>query len=185
MSQVELADVIGTETSIARDLQVNFERLVGGSSLSPDVALLIVVATATAAGDAGLAQWAKSELTKLDLRPEEIQEAEESAAIMGMLNMYYRFRHFIGDSAEYATTGLRMTSLAKPVLGKEKFEQLAFAVSVINGCEKCVASHEKALREIGVTPDRIHDIARLSAIVKGASQLAFVRAASDSRSRTP
>lgn len=185
METIELDNVIGTDSSVARDLQINFERLVGGSSLDPDLALLVVVATATASYDKSLASWAKVELTKRDVPSEMIREAEESAAIMGMLNMYYRFRHFVGDAAEYATTGLRMTSLAKPVMGKEKFEQLALAVSIINGCEKCVVSHEKALREIGVSSDRIHDLARLSAVVKGASQIALLRGANDSRPHKP
>jgi alkyl hydroperoxide reductase subunit D len=44
---------------------------------------------------------------------------------------------------------------------------LAFAVSVLNGCESCIRSHEKVLREAGVSVDQVHDLARLAAVVKG------------------
>jgi alkyl hydroperoxide reductase subunit D len=91
----------------------------------------------------------------------------ESAAIMGMLNTYYKFRSFIKERAEdYRTAGLRMTALARPALGKVPFEMLAFAVSVLNGCETCVVSHEKVLREAETNVEKIHDLARLAATVK-------------------
>lgn len=171
MANINMDDVIGSHSTIARDLQLNFERLVGDGALGQETALLVVVATARATATDHLLAWAKGQLETLGVAADQIHEAEEAAAIMGMLNTYYRFRHFIGSREEYAHTGLRMTSLAKPTLGKEKFELLALAVSIVNGCEKCVVSHEKALRDLGVPHDHLHDVARLSAVVKGASQL--------------
>jgi alkyl hydroperoxide reductase subunit D len=105
-----------------------------------------------------------------------VQEAEESAAIMGMLNIYYRYRHFVehADPAatdDYGAAKLRMTSLGNPTLGKETFEILALAVSAINGCEMCVSSHEKALLHLAVKRDKLHDVARIAAVVKGLSLL--------------
>jgi alkyl hydroperoxide reductase subunit D len=44
---------------------------------------------------------------------------------------------------------------------------LAFAVSVLNGCQSCICSHEQVLKENGVTSDKIHDLAKLAAVVKG------------------
>lgn len=67
--------------------------------------------------------------------------------------------------------GLRMTALARPTLGKERFEMLAFAVSVLGGCEMCVRSHERVLREAGVSIDKVHDLARLAAVVRGLKTL--------------
>jgi lipoyl-dependent peroxiredoxin subunit D len=43
---------------------------------------------------------------------------------------------------------------------------LAFAVSVVNGCESCVRAHEKTLRDGAVSTDKLHDLARLSAVLK-------------------
>jgi alkyl hydroperoxide reductase subunit D len=84
-----------------------------------------------------------------------------------MLNVYYRFRYMVGNEEDYRAAGLRMTALARPVLGKERFEMLAFAVSVLNGCQSCIRSHEKVLRDAGVSTDKVHDLARLAAVVKG------------------
>ncbi|MGE0763616.1 MAG: carboxymuconolactone decarboxylase family protein [Bdellovibrionales bacterium] len=156
---------------IARDLRINFERLVGDGKLPPDIAMAVVFATATTTKNNQLVEWAQMHAESAGLTPDLVKEAQEVAGIMGMLNMYYRFRHFIGENPDYTTTGLRMTSLAKPQLGKERFEILALAVSVINGCEKCVVSHEKALRDLGVSVDVLHDVARLSAVVKGIGDL--------------
>ena len=44
-----------------------------------------------------------------------------------------------------------MTALARPLIGKERFEMLSFAVSVLNGCEACTRAHEKALKDAGVS----------------------------------
>jgi lipoyl-dependent peroxiredoxin subunit D len=104
-------------------------------------------------------------------------EAEESAALVGMLNSYYKFRGFVTKSEpevadeNYHHAGLRMTALARPAMGKENFELLALVVSVVNGCETCVTSHEKVLRESGVSPDKIHDAVRLASTIKGLSKL--------------
>lgn len=164
-------------TTIAKDLKLNFKRLLEDSALSPEEATLTLLATAKTVGFYQLHELAQSALSKNGFTSETIREAEESAAIMGMLNIYYRFRHFIDHSYEtaatdYGATRLRMQSLANPLLGKERFEMLAFAVSVINGCEKCVTSHEKALLQLGVTREKIHDLARLAAVVTGLKQIA-------------
>jgi lipoyl-dependent peroxiredoxin subunit D len=50
---------------------------------------------------------------------------------------------------------------------KTRFEMLAFTVSVVNGCENCIKSHELVLRQAELAADKIHDLARLAAVVKG------------------
>ena len=114
-----------------------------------------------------MASHAREKLAALGVPAEQIQEAAESAAIMGMLNTYYRFRYMVDKDDDYRAAGLRMTSLARPALGKESFEMLALAVSIVNGCQSCVRSHEQVLRDAGISPDKIHDLARMAAVVKG------------------
>lgn len=155
------------QSTIARDLRLNLKRVIEDGALGEENAILALLALATSVGDARLAGYARDRLAEFGIGAEPIQEAAESAAIMGMLNVYYRFRHMLGNDDEYRATGLRMTALARPALGKERFEMLAFAVSVLNGCESCIRSHERALRESGVGVDQIHDLARLAAVVKG------------------
>ena len=159
------------QSAIARDLRLNLKRVLEDGALERTEALLALLAVATSAGDDRLAAYARRELDEHDLTAEQVEEASESAAIMGMLNVYYRFRHMLGSDDEYRTTGLRMTALARPSLGKERFEMLAFAVSVLNGCESCIRSHEKALRDAGISVDKVHDLARLAAVVKGLNAL--------------
>jgi lipoyl-dependent peroxiredoxin subunit D len=163
-------------TGVAKDLKLNIKRLIDDSSLSKDEATLVVIATAKAVDFHELLGAARESAVSQGMAPEVVQEAEENAAIMGMLNIYYRFRHFIehNDPAakdDYGAAKLRMTSLANPAMGKEKFEMLAFAVSCINGCEMCVSSHEKALMAIGVSRDKIHDLGRIAAVVFGLKKL--------------
>lgn len=161
------------DSTIAKDLRLNFRRVMEESSLVPEEAYPALLAIASSLDYDAMRQFAKSKLQEIGFNPEQIREAEECAAIMGMLNTYYRFRYMVGNNDDYQTAGLRMTSLARPALGKEKFEMLAFAVSVLNGCQSCVVSHEDALRKAGVSPDKVHDLARLAAVVKGLKALSI------------
>lgn len=158
-------------TTIARDLKLNLKRLLEESNLSPAEALYALLATAASVDHAPLVSHAKEKLSQLGITPEHIQEASECAAIMAMLNTYYRFRHMVQNETDYVTAGLRMTGLARPALGKQQFEMLALAVSVLNGCESCIRSHEKALRDSGVSADKIHDLARMASVVKALKTL--------------
>ncbi len=175
---VTLDSVLGDRsTAIARDLRLNLTRLLEEGALSKNEAAFTLLATASSVEYTELSQFARSLLSELGSTPEQIQEAAESAAIMGMLNTYYRFRHMVGKDEDYKTAGLRMTALAKPILGKEQFEMLALAVSAINGCEMCIKSHEKVLRDHGISADKIHDLARIAAVVKGLKALSLIPSA--------
>jgi alkyl hydroperoxide reductase subunit D len=158
-------------TGIARDLKLNLKRLIEESALSPEEATLALLAVSTSVDHRALLGHAKQKLEALSVPADQIQEAAESAAMMGMLNIYYRFRHMVGKEEDYKTANLRMTSMARPALGKEKYEMLAFAVSVINGCENCIKAHEKVLRDAGFSADKIHDLARMAAVVNGLKAL--------------
>lgn len=165
----------GKETPVFKDLSLNFKKLMGDSSLEPLERLLNVGAIARSLHWKDLEHFAKVELKEIGLADAEIEESFEAAAIMGMLNTYYKFKGFLSpevlaDTA-YQRAGLRMNSLMKPLNGKEKFEMMALSVSVVNSCPTCVSSHEKALTDIGVSRDKIHDLARLAAVTKGLSHL--------------
>jgi alkyl hydroperoxide reductase subunit D len=158
-------------TGIARDLKLNLKRLLEESALSPEEATLTLLAVSTSVDHKPLFTHAKEKLQALGVPQDQIQEAAETAAMMGMLNIYYRFRHMVGKEEDYKTANLRMTSMARPALGKEKYEMLAFAVSVINGCENCIQAHENVLRNSGFTADKVHDLARMAAVVNGLKAL--------------
>src|SRR5204862_96628 len=71
-----------------------------------------------------------------------VSAAHAAASIMAMNNVYYRFLHLVED-AEYAKlpARLRMNVIGSPGIARADFELLALAVSAINGCGTCVASH--------------------------------------------
>jgi len=158
-------------TTIAKDLRLNLKRFLHEGALAPEEAYLALLALANSAEYPALKDHARSRLEEIGIAPEKVREAAESSAIVGLLNTYYRFRKMVGKDEDYRAAGLRMTSLARPVLGKEGFEMLAFAISVLNGCESCVRSHEEVLRNAGVSTDKIHDLARLASTVRALKTL--------------
>lgn len=163
------------ETAVFRDLSLNFKKLLEDSSLDEKERLINTAAIARSLHWKELENFSQHELRALSLTDAEIEECFEAAAIMGMLNTYYKFKGFLSpevlSDTAYQRAGLRMNSLSKPLNGKDKFEMMAFSVSVVNGCPTCVASHEKALTDIGVSRDKIHDLARLASVTKGLSCL--------------
>ncbi|MCW3120812.1 MAG: alkylhydroperoxidase AhpD family core domain protein [Flavipsychrobacter sp.] len=100
---------------------------------------------------------------------EEIGETHACASIMGVNNIFYRFRHYMHDVEFYnkQPAGLRMSVLMNPVMGKGLFELMSLVVSAVNGCERCVVSHEASVKEHGADEPRIYDAIRLGAVIKG------------------
>jgi alkyl hydroperoxide reductase subunit D len=105
------------------------------------------------------------------LSPEAIAAAKGAAAIMGMNNVYYRFQHFMGDASEYGhlPARLRMQLIGNPGIDKLDFELACLAASAITGCEMCVRSHEKAVRDRAGTKEMVQDAVRIAAVVNGVS----------------
>ena len=58
-----------------------------------------------------------------------------------------------------------MNVMANPGCGKVDFELASLAVSAINGCGKCVDSHEKKLRKHGFSAQAIQSAIRIAAVV--------------------
>jgi alkyl hydroperoxide reductase subunit D len=152
----------------ARDLKLNLGSVLaptGAPGLSEKQIAMIALATAIAARNAQLTQgieaWAKPQLDE-----QSITAARAAAAIMGMNNIYYRFLHLVEDS-EYQTmpARLRMNVIGNPGIDKLDFELLSLAVSAVNGCGMCVTSHEKKLREGGVSRESIQSAVRIASVV--------------------
>ena len=60
---------------------------------------------------------------------------------------------------------LRMNVIGKPGVDKADFELWCLAVSAINGCGVCIDSHEKILREAGLSAEQIQAAIRIAAVV--------------------
>jgi alkyl hydroperoxide reductase subunit D len=101
-----------------------------------------------------------------------VRAAETAAGLMAMNNVYYRFRHLSGVP-EYATTpaGLRMSGLAQKDIEKPEFELLCLAISALNACEACIKSHDKVVRDAGLSAANVLDAVRLAASLAGVATL--------------
>ena len=150
----------------ARDLRINLGTVSSSTALSPAQAWTIAVACARTTCHAELVQAIEADAP---LAPDALAAARGAAAIMGMNNVYYRFVHFMGDSAEYShmPARLRMQIIGNPGIDKLDFELACLACSAITGCERCVRSHEQAVRERGGTKEMVQDAVRIAATLHG------------------
>jgi alkyl hydroperoxide reductase subunit D len=63
--------------------------------------------------------------------------------------------------------GLRMGLMLNPTLGKPLFELISLVISAVNGCERCVTSHEQSVRGLDVSEAVVYDAIRLGGVIKG------------------
>lgn len=149
----------------ARDLKLNLTSLAAEPGLTGQQLAGTFVVAALAARNAGVTQAIVAEFAPR-LAPEALQAAKAAAAIMAMNNIYYRFVH-LASAPDYATlpARLRMNVIGKPGVDKADFELWCLAVSAVNGCGACIDSHEKVLREAGLTPVQIQAAVRIAATV--------------------
>jgi alkyl hydroperoxide reductase subunit D len=99
------------------------------------------------------------------LSPEALNAAKAAAAIMAMNNVYYRFTHLVGGDYPTMPARLRMNVMARPGVDKATFELWSLAVSAINGCGMCMESHERAVRQHGLTAEQVQAAVRIAAVV--------------------
>ena len=152
----------------AKDLRLNLDSVLtehGAPGLTSKQIGLIALSSAIASRHPQLTSAIAVEAAKSATAP-ELNGARTAAALMAMNNVYYRFTHLVGDE-EYATqrAGLRMNAMANPGCDKIDFELCSLAVSAINGCGKCMDSHEKILRKHELAPQAIQSAVRIAAVL--------------------
>ena len=83
-----------------------------------------------------------------------------------MNNIFYRFKHMV-HKAEYDDVPGRLRMQAIRMHGGDPvdFELACLAVSSINGCEACIASHENVVREKGLTAEAVTASVRIAAVM--------------------
>jgi len=70
-----------------------------------------------------------------------------------------------------------MNAIASHGISRADFELWCLAVSAINGCGKCLESHEKAVREGGITAEQLQAAVRIAAAVNSAAAVLDVEQA--------
>ena len=152
----------------AKDLRLNLDSVLsesGAPGLSQKQIALIALASAIASRHEPLTEAVAVQAASV-LNEQELDAARAAAAIMAMNNIYYRFTHLV-EEREYETmrASLRMNVMANPGCSKIDFELASLAVSAINGCGKCVDSHEKTLKKHEVSALAIQSAARIAAVI--------------------
>ncbi|CAN5882929.1 alkyl hydroperoxide reductase [soil metagenome] len=150
----------------AKDLRLNLGVIASSTALTPQQAWGAAVAAAVTSRSPDVLAAVLSDAAP-HLSAEAITAAKGAAAIMGMNNVYYRFTHFMGPEAEYdkMPARLRMQLIGKPGVDHVDFELWCLGASAITGCEQCVRSHERVVRERGGTKEAIQDTVRIASII--------------------
>jgi alkyl hydroperoxide reductase subunit D len=153
----------------AKDIRLNIQSVLEGGALSTEQKWGVAAACAIASRNLVLRD-AIVEDAREQAGEAVVDDARAAAVLMGMNNVYYRFRHMVGKPT-YAQKAarLRMQRIAQPATNKLDFELLCLAVSAINGCEACVKAHEHAVVTGGLTEEHVHDAVRIAAVVHAAA----------------
>ena len=153
----------------AKDLRLNLGSVLQPNALTKEQIWGTAVACAIAARNPQLRQ-ATLEDALVHVSAEVVEDAKAAAALMGMNNVYYRFRHMVGrEEYDQKPARLRMQRLAQVATNKTDFELFCLAVSAIHGCESCVRSHERVVIEGGLTEDQVHDAVRIASVIHAAA----------------
>lgn len=153
----------------ARDVKLNLQAVLGEGLLSPAQQWGTALAVAAALRQSDLRVVLEAE-TRTRAGDAVAEDALAAAALMGMNNVFYRFRHLVGKEAYSALPArLRMNRLAKPLAAKLDFELYCLAVSAVNACESCIRAHEETLLSGGLTEAHVHEAVRVAATLAGAA----------------
>lgn len=150
----------------ARDIRLNVQSVMETSSLDPAGKFGVAATAAFTLGRPEVTEALLADAAEAGIGEAVIDDARAAAAIMGMNNIYYRFRHMVGkESYGQKPPRLRMQRLAQPKTTKADFELFGLTASVITGCEMCVRAHEKAVIDGGLNEDNVHDAVRIAAVL--------------------
>jgi alkyl hydroperoxide reductase subunit D len=161
----------GELPELARDLKLNLQTTLRGESLTAAQRWGVAIASAATARNRRLLDAVLADArAEPEIDEAVIEDALAAAALMGMNNVYYRFRHLVGKES-YASkpARLRMNRLVRPASSKLDFELFCLAASAINACESCIRSHEEVITAGGLSEDAVHDAVRIAATIAGAA----------------
>lgn len=151
----------------AKDLRINLSNLLKASGLTPQQMWGTVAACAMASRHPVVRESLLEEAGR-HLSPEAFAAAQTAASLMGMNNVYYRFLHLSEHEAyRQIPARLRMQGLRGHGVDHNDFELWCTAVSALNGCGTCMASHERGLRDRGIGEDTVLAAVRIASVIHG------------------
>ena len=162
---MELERLLESCPDYARDLKINLGSVLRQSELTEQQAWGTAAACAIAARGARVTEAILAEAAR-HLTPVALSAAKAAAAVMGMNNVFYRFRHLSGNP-KYETMPARLRMQVMRAHGGDPvdFELWCLAVSAVNACGACIQSHEAVLKEKGATEETILAAVRIASTV--------------------
>jgi alkyl hydroperoxide reductase subunit D len=170
-NSISLNRLASSSSRFLKDLKLNVSATLGSTNFTRKEARLLALSIAVNEKNDVLMLAFESQARKEGATDEEIAETHACTSLMNANNVFYRFRHFM-DGVEYydnQPAGIRMSIMMNPVMGKGLFELMSLVISAVNGCERCVTSHERSVKEQGASEARIYDAIRLASVIKSLS----------------
>jgi alkyl hydroperoxide reductase subunit D len=167
-TSIGLQKLSAADSRFLKDLKLNVAAVLGGGNMNRKETTLLALSVAVNEKNEPLMQAFEQLAVKEGASAADIAEVHACTALMNANNVFYRFRHYMDGIDFYNNTpaGLRMSSMMNPVLGKEFYELMSLVISAVNGCQRCVVSHEHSVKQHGATEQRIYDAIRLGAVIK-------------------
>jgi len=164
-----LVSMANANTRYLKELKLNIATVLNSPNLERKQAVLLALSVVVNEGKPVLISAFEKKAIAEGASTEEIGEIHACVSLMNVNNVFYRFRHFMHDSVYYNNTpfGLRMGLMLNPVLGKPFFELVSLVISAVNGCERCVTSHEQSVKTHNISEATIYEAIRLGAVMKG------------------
>ncbi len=161
---MELEKLVELVPDYAKDLRLNMGSVLRQTELTERQTWGTALSCAIACRNRRLVQAVEAEASK-HMDATEVSAAKSAAALMGMSNIFYRFRHLTSNE-KYGSipARLRMQGIRTHGGDPVDFELWCLAVSAINGCGACVDSHEHELHEKGVNEETITAAVRIAAV---------------------
>lgn len=169
IDSISINKLAAVDSRTLSDIKLNFTSVMGSNNFtSKKESYLLALSVAVNEKHTALMQAFEQGAINAGATEAEIAETHACVSVMVTNNIFYRFRHFMHGTEFYQNhpAGMRMSVMMNPVLGKEFFELMSLVLSAVNGCERCVTSHEASVKQHGASEPRIYDAMRLAAVIK-------------------
>lgn len=152
MTLQQIADAL---PDYAKDQRVNLSNVLQQQELTEQQTWTVAVACAMSCRNQKLTSAVVAEAGS-KLSAEQLNSAKAAGAVMGLNNVFYRFRHMIGKpDYEQIPARLRMQAIRMHGGDPVDFELACLAASAIKGCEACVKSHDAVVLEKGLSSEAV------------------------------
>jgi lipoyl-dependent peroxiredoxin subunit D len=149
----------------AKDIKLNLSSVLKQTELTPQQLWGTAIACAIASRNKSVLDAIAAD-SRDHLSEQAADAARTAAAIMSINNVYYRFLHLTeNEKYKQIPARLRMQGIRTHGIDQADFELWCTAVSAINNCKTCVASHEHVLREKGITEEQVTAAVRIAAVI--------------------